>query len=374
MSLLRRLVPQRGQGFFAIGDPYQSIYSFRGALADISQKLASFWEDVSTISLHTNYRSAQNLLDFSQPLFPEKPHLRAFQKKSGSLISYKCHTGGQEAQWIGTQVKRLIGGTSHLEADQEKTGQLGPGDIAVLVRFKALLPPIKRALQQQGIPFTVPEEAHFWNDVRITRILNTVSRHLGLRTETGAYLPECPADILLQGPSRLVEYYQKDSSFDGLFWESKAFKELQAQYASFGNWKDLLNWIRLEEDMSQIRKKAQKVRLLTIHAAKGLEFEAVFLPALEQGILPFFGTDLFASQKKQVAITTDQEEEKRLFFVGITRAKQFLFLSHASQRTIYGKQYQLSVSSLLSLLPWDMVQHIKSVSRTVKQEKQLRLL
>ncbi len=371
-SLLRKLVSGSGQGFFAIGDPAQSIYSFRGALTDIGDELGSFWGEITIYHLNQNYRSCQNILDFSQSLFPEKPPLKARGKNNGNLTFYYCQTGQQEAQWIHSQIKGLLGGTSHLEADQDRTGHLGPGDIAILVRFKALLSPISKLLTYKGIPCTVPEERGFWHEPRIAFILKTVARQLGLDEQSGQDIPDCPQEIILQGPAKLAEYLQGSLNFDNLFWESKEFKELQNKYTSYGNWNELLNWIRLEEDMFQVREKAQKVRLMTLHAAKGLEFEAVFLPGLEEGILPFAGRQLFASNKVPLEMTTDREEEKRLFYVGLTRAKQYLFLSRASTRTIYGKKYHLPASPYLSLLPLDMAERIKNVPQKIKRERQLR--
>lgn len=372
MDLLRKITPQKGKGFFAIGDPAQSIYSFRGALTNISYTLEKFWEDLTILHLHQNYRSRQNILDFSQSLFPDNSHLKSIGENNGSLTFYYCQTGQQESRWITGQIKRLLGGTSHLEADQEKTGCLGPGDIAILARFKALLHPIKKSLTEQGIPCTLPEERGFWHEPRIALILKTVSWQLGLTEYCEEQLIDCPKEIILKGPSKLTEHLRDNPYFDSLFWESKAFKELQRKYNSYGNWKDLLNWIRLEEDMFQLREKAQKIRLMTLHAAKGLEFEAVFLPGLEEGILPFAGRHLFDSNKLPPAITTDREEEKRLFYVGLTRAKQQLFLSQACSRNIYGRKYYFPASSFLSILPLDRAKRIQNRPQTIKREKQLR--
>jgi superfamily I DNA/RNA helicase len=162
--------------------------------------------------------------------------------------------------------------------------------------------------------------------------------------------------------------------FDHLFWKSQPFQELKKAYAEHLGWSGLISWINLESDLSRVREKAQKVRLLTMHAAKGLEFEAVFIPALEQGIVPFGGKEILSGKPQPQSERPDQEEEKRLFYVAMTRAKSHLFLSTAAKRSLYGRQLQLQPSSFLSLLPWEGVHKFKNVSKTLTQEKQLNLL
>lgn len=90
---------------------------------------------------------------------------------------------------------------------------------------------------------------------------------------------------------------------------------------------------------------------MTLHAAKGLEFRAVFLPALEEGLLPFFGPEALAKMKETDRPAPAHEnaaEERRLFYVGLTRAKEAVFLSHAARRTLYGRELRLPASRFLA--------------------------
>ncbi|MFW5863699.1 MAG: 3'-5' exonuclease, partial [Desulfohalobiaceae bacterium] len=241
------------------------------------------------------------------------------------------------------------------------------------VRFRGLLPTLQRILGRMGLPCAAPETSFFWQEPRVELILNTAANYLGLDIGDKQTL-DCPERILTSGPQGLAVYFQDMPPFDQIFWKSQPFQELKKAFSAQGSWSALLNWIHLESDLAQVRARAQKVRLLTIHAAKGLEFEAVFLPALEQGILPFAGKSLLSGRVSQEEDPPDPSEERRLFYVALTRAKSRLFLSHAQKRRIYGRQHQLSPSSLLQELPLDRARKIRSVPRKTRKEKQLSLL
>ncbi|MFW6388593.1 MAG: UvrD-helicase domain-containing protein, partial [Desulfohalobiaceae bacterium] len=371
LQLIQYLTPEQGRGLFVIGDPEQSIYSFRGAVRNLQQELINLWPGLKSLSLTQNYRSRQNLLDFSSCLFPHKERLQSQFPGQGRIFYYQSKSDEQEAHWIGKQIQSLLGGTAHHQADQERSGEMAPGDIAVLVRFRALLPVLQRILGRMGLPCSAPETSFFWQEPRIELILNTATSYLGLDTGDRQIL-DCPERILASGPQGLAAYFQDMPPFDQIFWKSQAFQELKKAFSSHGSWSSLLNWIHLESDLAQVRSRAQKVRLMTIHAAKGLEFEAVFLPALEQGILPFAGKSLLSGRISQEE-PPDPWEERRLFYVALTRAKTQLFLSNAQKRRIYGRQHQLGPSSLLQELPLEQAKKLRSVAHKTKKEKQLSL-
>ena len=148
--------------------------------------------------------------------------------------------------------------------------------------------------------------------------------------------------------------------------------DLVKAYQSCSGWRGLLNMVRLETELCAIRAKAQKVQIMTMHGAKGLEFEVVFLPGLEEGILPFAGMDMLLGKPGDEG-ALDMEEERRLFYVGLTRAKSMLFLSHCSSRRVFGKTLKLALSSLVRRLPQDMLRK-SAIKRHVRlSERQLSL-
>lgn len=376
-EIVRSLVPDDGAGFFGIGDPNQSIYGFRGAMCDVASHFSRQWPTLKIVTLYRNYRSGQKILDVSAGLCPQPFGLKAQENAPRAQLTwYQAESGIQEAHWLAGQIKSLIGGTSHLQADQAGPEKhLAPADIAVLVRLKALMPPLQKALDQHGIPCSLPESAPFWQDERVRLILRTVANNFGRPFDHKDKVLDSPERIRAHRPQALASALDQDPHFDHAFWSSQVFRDLCTAFDRNGSWTELMDWIQLESDAAHIRQQAQSVRLLTLHAAKGLEFEAVFLPALEQGILPFAGPELFAPKKSDTSETApDPEEEKRLLYVGLTRAHSQVYMSCAQGRTLGHIQVHLPPSHLLQQLDMSRVSRVHTVARTRQRERQLSLL
>jgi len=375
LAIVHRLVGDDGEGLFAIGDPDQSIYGFRGAAGDVSDRFHSFWENLICITLEDNYRSAQAILDASASVFDDPVRLKAHKKFEAEIQLFSAPDSTREASWIGERIKKLIGATSHSLVDAGEVGSLSPGDIAVLIRFKALIGPIESMLNRQGIPCSVPEAETFWHDPRVEVLLAAARRMLGFAEDFDDEAPEVPEKIIAQGPLGLSAYLTDMPPFDQLFWESRPFRDMVKGYKEHGGWSGLLNWIHMQNDLDQVRGKAEKVRIMSMHAAKGLEFEAVFLAGLDDGIVPFAGPDILTGKisKDGLSVREDAEEERRLLYVGMTRARKKLFMSHADKRPLYGRTLMLPVSRFLKNLP-DAVKKSAMVARKVQKEKKISLL
>jgi len=341
-----------GAGFFAIGDPDQSIYGFRGAAGDVRQRLAARWPDLRVVSLAENYRSGQGILDAAGALLAAHPNLKALPERTWDIELVEAPDARHEASLLARRIAKLLGGTSLTLLDADGGANLAPGDVAVLVRFRALIPPLKAALELAGLPCSAPEAEVFWEEPRVAAILRVAERLFGLPAENGAEKgagvdqdrveTDLPEFLLLQGPRVLPAALRETPPFDRFFWDGAAFRDLCHAFDEQGGWVGLLDWVRLETGFASIRQSAQKVRLLTLHAAKGLEFEAVFLPALEQGILPFAGFGGEDLSPEALA------EERRLLYVGMTRAKSRLCLSFARSRSLYGKTLDQRPSDFLT--------------------------
>ena len=115
-----------------------------------------------------------------------------------------------------------------------------------------------------------------------------------------------------------------------------------------------------------VRGQAEYVQLMTMHASKGLEFKAVFIPAVEDGLLPFRGVGALLGQKDDFAPPTVEEEE-RLLYVGITRAAEAVFLSSAASRTLYGHKLSLPPSPLLPLSRFHAIKLTRHTKTTASQ-------
>ena len=371
LGLVTALIGRSGRGFFAIGDPNQAIYGFRGAVRDVETRLRNVWPELRRVRLVQNYRSSQQILDLAASLFPERESLVARQPHAASMVLFEAQSADQEAGWIASRVRELLGGTGHWQADAQGGQNLSPGDVAVLVRLKALVPPIVRALENAGIPVSVPEQEPFFVDPRVEVVMGIAGNVLGMPDAVEQELPACPEGIVEKGPLAMAVHLSETPPFDALFWKSRAFLDLVKAHQSFGGWRGLLNMVRLETELCAIRAKAQKVQVMTMHGAKGLEFEAVFLPGLEEGILPFAGMDMLLG--KTVEDGVDLDEERRLFYVGLTRARTMLFLSHCASRRMFGKTFKLGLSSLVRRLPQGMLRR-SAIRRHVRlNERQLNL-
>ncbi|WP_291322943.1 UvrD-helicase domain-containing protein [Desulfonatronospira sp.] len=370
--ILKELLPEKGEGFFGIGDPRQSIYGFRGAAGNVQEVLSSFWPDSRIVVLHMNYRSAQDILDLSRGLFPGDDRLKACFEKEARMYYYHALDGLQEANWVGQKIKELLGGTGHWQMDgQDEQPGLAPEDIAVLVRFKALGEVLESELHRMGIPASVPQQEPFYRDPRVELILKAAARVLGVSFSEQKF--ECPTKVLAKGPLGIAAYLEEVPPFDKLFWKSRAFKELDREYREKGGWAGLISHIRLESEFDEAELRGRKVRIMTMHAAKGLEFEAVFLPCLEDGLLPFAGADILLGKPGTGQPKSDEHEEKRLFYVGLTRARRFLFLSNAGSRKIYGRMLKLKESRFLSGLSMEKVNKTRARVQKTSKEKRPRL-
>jgi uncharacterized protein (TIGR00375 family) len=372
---------------FAIGDPNQAIYGFRGAAPDMAGRLRALWPDLKTVALTDNYRSAAPILDLAAGLFPAAPALAPRRagggQGHGDIQLFAAPTAAAEISWIGERIRRLLGGTSLTLAKDLGADTLSPGDIAVLVRFKALAPAIRRSLDRLGIPCSVPEADAFFAEPRIRTLLDAAARLLGMAPSEDAPPLNCPDRVLAKGPLGLSAYLGDIPPFDRLFWQSPAFKQLCRAFDAHGGWGGLLSFVGAQSELELVGRTAEKVRIMTLHAAKGLEFSAVFLPALEDGVLPFAGAGILTGNVKggpggpdapNLPEAADAEEERRLFYVGLTRARDRLFLSHAAKRELFGRTVMLKPSRFLGELDLSGVRRSALVARKVSQERQLGLL
>lgn len=369
VNILKAMLPADGTGFFGIGDPDQAIYGFRGSTSDIRGVLEAMWPSLSVLTLHESFRSSQQILTVAGTAMLSRPasgFLKAARPLRASLNFFQAPGEGAEARWIAGKIARLIGATSHslLDASDRNeplSGTLTPSDIAVLVRLRAQIPVLAKILREHGIPVQVPAEQLFWQDETTAAILDGVSRAMAGGQD------ENPAPLFADGippePAR-AEAVLKSRGYSSLYFASDPWKELCRTYDAEGGWDGLMKKISFQSEVELLQEKAESVRLLTIHAAKGLEFRAVFMPGVEDGILPLSRKTLFGGEDGQ---DSDPAEERRLFYVGITRASEALYLSVADERHIWGRRVALSPSPFLDAILGDfhrtrLQKHIRRVT------------
>jgi uncharacterized protein (TIGR00375 family) len=372
MAIILALSHHDGRGLFLIGDPDQSIYGFRGAAGGVQESLRRRWPRLSTLTLTENYRSGQGVLDLARALLPAGPKLTARPGSEAAITLFQAPDESHEATWVADKIRGLIGATSHTLAGLGDEGEYSPGQIAVLVRFKALIAPLEKSLTRLGLPVSVPEQEAFWADLRIQTLLRSVGKSLGLPVGEGE-VADLPPKVLDMGPVGLSAWLNTIPPFDELFWRGKEFVALKKAYAEHGDWPALISHVQMQDELELVGSKAEKVRIMSLHAAKGLEFEAVFLPALEEGILPFAGTSLLTGKPDPLEERPDEAEERRLLYVGLTRARRRLYLSSGGKRRLFGRMQILPPSRFLKGLPEELFTRVALVPKKVTKEKSLTL-
>lgn len=403
--ILAHLLPRSGHGFFGIGDPDQAIYSFRGAQQNMPDFVRRLWPNTAFHSLSLSHRSAPGILRCANALMQGRSHcgeLHASRAKAEAEVRIFHAPGAEaEARWVAERVQALLGSSSHTLQDRlgggtslsasSPTQNLAPGDVAVLVRLKAQIPLLRKALEQAGIPCAVPEQEGCWHDAHVALLLKQALGHVAKDPEDIPAEPPCAASALTplaspawpltpslvwQGGLRVLRRHLEARQFaDVLFWDSAAWKQLRKLWEAEPSWPALLAHVALLRDVELARTKAERVQIMTLHAAKGLEFEAVFLPGLEEGLLPLDRKTLWNGPPADASVdacSAQREEERRLLYVGVTRAARLLYMSYAARRMLAGHELRLPPSPLLEPLR----AHAHSTALRVqsqKKEEQLKL-
>lgn len=379
LALVRALLPADGNGFFGIGDPDQAIYGFRGAHPDVVGALTTLWPNLRILHLSRSYRAGQDILAAASAILGNSSQcgaLSAARALTTRLVLFSAPDAAKEAGRVADEVAVLLGSGSHTLSDVVKgnhplAGVCSPADIAVLVRMKALIPPLREALFRRGIPVSVPEADPFWVEPRVALLLGLAGRHVGLPMPYD--VPDTfdiPLHAWADGPESLLRCVEATPPFDSGVCTSSTFRALKRLHQHEGSWEAVLGWIRLRQELDLVRESAETVRIMTLHAAKGLEFRAVFLPCLEDGLLPL-NTSLFSGGSSPISPDADAEE-RRLLYVGLTRAAEMAFLSHAAKRHLFGREVALPASHYLRSLP-DCVTRARLVLKQSVESKQLKL-
>ena len=355
--LIRLLVPPDGN-LCVIGDPDQSIYRFRGA--DVSFFLR-FQEDYPTapvIQLNRNYRSVPAIVKAAgQAVEPgtlvKNRRLESARYDSGErVVVHEARSEAAEAEFVVATIERILGGISYFSVDtgragHEETDPLSFNDFAVLYRTKAQADALIVALERSGIPFQARAHDPLRKNPAVRKLVAAVCA-TGESTipisDRLAAAAETLAERAAQGGGSLA------SAVDLLSPLAARCGTDIGRFASE---------VELGSEIDTWDPRAERVSLLTIHAAKGLEFPVVFVVGCEEDLLPH-------------ASATDPEslaEERRLFFVAISRAESRLYLSYAAARRRYGKRAETAASHFLGDIADELLRHTKQARSQVSKAK-----
>ncbi|KKP41717.1 MAG: ATP-dependent DNA helicase PcrA [Candidatus Woesebacteria bacterium GW2011_GWA2_33_20] len=355
-KLIRLIDGNRGV-ITAVGDASQSIYSWRGADYRNINYLIADYPKIKVINLEQNYRSTQNILEAANAVISKNtthPILKLWTEKDGGekITIYQARNGFDEADFVVNKIKSL--------------GNFN--NIAILYRTNAQSRVLEEALLHAGIPYSLIGGTRFYDRKEIKDILSYLrllvnrkdsvskKRVLALGKRRYEKFEELIIDIekfrtleIMDAVLSKTEYLTKFKEGDPEDAERlENIKELHSVAIEFPNLIEFLEQVSLVE-AGPIHETKNTITLMTLHAAKGLEFSVVFIVGMEEGIFPH-SRSLW--EKEQL------EEERRLMYVGITRAKEILILCYASKRLFYGEKSSNAPSRFLSDIPENLLNGI----------------
>lgn len=424
--LLAYLLSSHWKNIAVVGDADQSIYAWRGA--DI-QNILDFEKDYpncTSIKLEQNYRSTKIILDAANAVIdnnegrPEK-NLWTDKTEGAKIQHFTAQSEHEEAAFIGDTIvkKHDIHGVPY-------------GDMAILYRTNAQSRVLEEALIKRALPYTMVGGTKFYDrkeikdvlaylrvlynpfdDLSLLRIINVPKRSIGATTvsklqdyarENGTSLfmtltqlhlvdsikgktkekleefgiliftlvaemdDKSVLDILEAILDRTGYLYQLEESTDPqdqaraenigeLLSVAKDFQDTNPT----GAVEDFLEQVALVNDVDSFEQEDSKVTLMTLHAAKGLEFPIVFLGGLEEGLFP---------HSRTLMNPEEIEEERRLAYVGITRAEQELYISNATTRTVFGRTSSYLPSRFIDEIPAELVDGLRAKRKVPDDIKQ----
>ncbi len=354
---------------FAIGDPNQSIYAFRGSDVNLIDKFINDY-NAETYTLSKSYRCSDNILSASQNIVQSSNKIVGIVKGVKINISEQP-TDKTEAEMIARTIEDMIGGLrffsmdSNISKGSENEEITSLSDFAVLVRTKSQFEVLTKALNDHSIPFQIVGTKSFvsekpfgeiitilksiaFPDNKFYKILSQKINSKNKKIDLNLTLTELISSVW----DNLFDNLQKISDFD-----------LFLSLAKNCTITEFLAKIEQRSGQDDYNPNIEAVKLMTLHASKGLEFQCVFIPAIEQGIMPY---TIF---QKQVNI----DEERRLLYVGMTRAKKYLFLSHSKSRKLKNMNLTLKKSEFLDNIKRELLQYNKQVFKSKPKDTQLDL-
>lgn len=358
---LLRLLAGLDGNLCVIGDPNQAIYGFRGADSTCFDRFAHDFPAARTVRLAHNYRSTGTIVTASSRLVGASAPDSITRPMQDPIVIHTAPGEREEAEFVAATIEELLGGHDMLSANKGKGdgAALSFADFAVLYRTGAQAAALRDAFDQAGIPFKKSSPAPIAGHAGVQAILTELegqddgskemdlSARLSLAAEAARRQPDADAAALAEAKG----------------WLSA----LTAKAEVAGNEAQLREQVALSTEADFRDARADRVSLLTMHAAKGLEFPVVFVVGMENGLVPFsWGPE---DEEDSGA----QAEERRLFYVAMTRAKDKLFLTRTAERHWRGDLRTLPPSPFLDEIPKDLTTQNTPVRRKRRQPQQYSL-
>lgn len=414
--LLTKMMSAKYRNICVVGDENQSIYSFRGANYRNILNFEKDYKETKTIKLEQNYRSTQNILNAANQVIRNNQNrkdknLWSNQGEGEKISYYRSYDERDEAHFVSSTIKKIL------------EGGIGAEEIAILYRTNAQSRTLEESLLTENIPYRVIGSFYFYSrkeikdlmaylrliynekdNVSLLRVINTPKRGIGLKTiQNLSTLADIEGKSIYEviqsgkelefkriiedlkrvsGDLTLTELVDKILDTTGIRRELESEKTLESdirlenleEFKSitkafeerYGliSLEDFLLEVSLVSDREDYKDGSNKVSLMTVHSVKGLEFKYVFVIGLEEGIFPHMNS-LMDNQ--------ELEEERRLAYVAITRAREKLYLVNARRRMLFGKDQINPPSRFISEIEDELLEktHVETfeVSSPIKKEE-----
>ena len=368
---LSKIFAQKWHNICVVGDFAQSIYSWRGADFTNLTKFKEDFKDSKAFSLSQNYRSTQKILDAASSVISRNtthPVLKLWTENPNGedLIIYEARNEQDETEFIIRQISDLA--ISDLSFKYH--------DIAILYRTNAQSRNIEEVFLHKGIPYVLIGGTRFYERKEIKDVISylrvlanpkdmvsykrieklgktRLQKFLDFQESLNDLRPlnKTPTieilDKVLRETGYLSLYDQKDEEDLGRLENIKELRSVAINFPDITNF--LENVSLVEQEYLPDRPNGEKkdaVTLMTLHAAKGLEFPVVFMVGMEEGLFP---------HSRSLMDKNELEEERRLCYVGLTRAKEKLFLTYARHRLFFGQKSSNMVSRFILELPENVI-------------------
>lgn len=366
VRLVKHLVSPHGH-ICAIGDPDQAIYGFRGADVRFFERFHDDFPNAQVIRLKRNYRSDRNIVTASSQVIDRagaQPRSIPVIDDDPSLLTlHESPTERAEAEFVVQAIEQILGGHSFFSIDSGRSGDdarddVSFADIAVLYRTEAQTPALVEALRRSGMPFQHRAHHRLMDHPGVSGLIDS------LRTGPGI-------GPLSEQLEAAIAHTYSDAEVDASAETTVSLEALELLkplvHACGEDLERFLAELAVGMQVDTWDPRADRISLLTLHAAKGLEFPVVFIVGCEERILPLTWGK---------ASEADMDEERRLFYVGMTRAQTRLYLCHARRRLWQGRVQTMAPSPYLADIEAHLLERRRTqlqADRAPKHEAQLKL-
>jgi uncharacterized protein (TIGR00375 family) len=349
-----------------IGDPNQAIYGFRGAHAACFDAFARDFPAARTVRLSRNYRSTGAIVAAATAVIGDEERAEIVRPMQDPITFYAAPRERAEADFVAGTIDALLGGSDMLAANRGKRNAkvnaptLSFADFAVLYRTDVQSAALREAFDRAGVPFKKSSPAPIAGQAAVRALLDGLVRQdTGLRVVDLATRLSAAADDIVSNDANA----DVAALSEARYWLSALAVSNQVA----GDEARLREQAALSSEADFWDPRADRVSLLTMHAAKGLEFPVVFVVGLEDGLVPFSWDGAEADDSASLA------EERRLFYVAMTRARDRLFLTRAGERFWRGQVRTMAPSRFLNDIPARLVTLHKPVLPRQRQPLQYSL-